>query len=265
MDYKLICSHYSSNNGQMSIQVVELIKKMSNKNKKHNLAWGELVSEGVELEALPPIFTKSKLDLSQKVNLLTRPKRFFTYINLHQKIKKNPDQDRRDPFRILEVNCNLGSRLIDIKRMFNRKIELIGTEQVRLKADIAQKRAREHGVNVETEFIENNKFSFPSGYFDFAIKLQKKDSAQEVNIGEINKVLSSKGNLILYSQTENVEDKLISNGFNVLRSYHLLSRQQKHPSLLRGLLDILGNYTINKFFADSRKIIVAQKRRDAFG
>jgi ubiquinone/menaquinone biosynthesis C-methylase UbiE len=236
----------------------------------NSLGWGKLKEGQLDIENLELIFPDAEVDWRDKLKFFFNPVRFFIYRTVEKYVNNHDISDLRDPIRILELGCGVGSRLVDVKKIINRKGELQGLDQIKLQAEIASKNAKEHGVHVETNSYQPlESLSFSSRFFNLVYLSKELKEVSDTNflLGELNRVLKPKGKIILYTQQEinEIKPKLIEAGFQLKTICSFLNKDITDLPNWKSSLELIGTFTINKFLKEKSCLIKADKRRDYFG
>ncbi|MBI5222637.1 MAG: class I SAM-dependent methyltransferase, partial [Candidatus Magasanikbacteria bacterium] len=112
------------------------------------LGWGVRTGGGVEIWDAEPVFRGEKVGWKDKLKLLFYPKKWFLYRYIKSKII-NHKSKISEPFRLLDVGCGTGADVIDLKKLFRKRAEVVGVDVVALEIDIAKEKIKRHGVWAE--------------------------------------------------------------------------------------------------------------------
>jgi 2-polyprenyl-3-methyl-5-hydroxy-6-metoxy-1,4-benzoquinol methylase len=122
------------------------------KSKKETLGWGRIEKTDTEIWDTDPVFLGDTVGKKDWLKLLFYPKKFFLYRHIKEAFDREmEDRNISEPFRILDVGCGTGATVIDLKKMFGRRADVVGIDVVQLQIEIGQKKLKKHGVNVELE------------------------------------------------------------------------------------------------------------------
>ena len=162
--------------------------------------WGNSVQKGVgRVVDIPPILSTPEINGQDKMKLLFYPEKFLLYNfvrkALVEKRKENKETGRFSKLKVLEVGCESGASIIDIKKMWGKEIEIYGVDNVSLQVDLAKRKIKEHGVWAEIGYYDGNLLPFKNDFFDVVI-----------SSGELNKVLDT------YNWLEEISRVLLPGG-----------------------------------------------------
>ena len=174
---------------------------MSNQNK--TLGWGVRGEGGVEIWDAEPVFRGEIVTWKDKLKLLFYPKKWFLY--RHIKLKVESIKYKVDePIRILDVGCGTGADVIDLKKMFGRRVEVIGVDVVSLEIDIAKEKIKRHGVWAEVMVYDGENLPFPDHNFDAIYTSDVLGHVKNVDgwLAELSRVLKPGGALAMFSESK---------------------------------------------------------------
>jgi ubiquinone/menaquinone biosynthesis C-methylase UbiE len=192
-------------------------------NEDKNLGWGRVENSDVEIWDTKPVFLDARVTNKDWLKLLFYPKKWFLY----RHIKKAFDNEMKDrsvsePFRILDIGCGTGATLVDLKKMFGRRADVVGVDVVRLQIDIAKEKIKKYGVNAEADWYDGTQLPFSNNNFDAVYTSDVLGHVKNVPqwLEEIKRVLKSGGTLAMFNESKLgkhafVRNYLFNRGLNV--------------------------------------------------
>lgn len=188
----------------------------------NTLGWGEKLG-GSEIWDDNPIFLGDGIKRKDWMKLIFYPKKFFLY----RYLKKNFDQEIKkrslaEPYRILDVGCGTGATVVDLKKIFGRRSDIVGIDVVRMQIDLAKEKIRKNAVAAEACWYNGYSFPFGDNIFDAVYTSDVLGHVENVELwlGEIARVLKPGGVLAMFSESELgkhalVRKYLLKRGLNV--------------------------------------------------
>lgn len=174
--------------------------------KKENIyKWGDVTSDGAEIWDTNPVFLGESVSWKEKVKLIFYPKKFFTYRYIAKDFKKKIiHRPIEEPYRILDVGCGTGSSVVDFKKMFGRRVDVVGLDVVRLQIDLGKEKLKKHGVVGELVWYDGSQFPFSDHSFDAVYTSDVLGHVPDVEmwLAEISRVLKPGGVLAMFSESE---------------------------------------------------------------
>lgn len=163
------------------------------------LGWGITTDGGIEMWDTDPVFTGESVTFKDKLKLLFYPKKWFLY----RHIEKHKKRLNVQTYRILDVGCGMGATVIDFKKMFNRSVEVIGIDVVRMQVDLGNTKLKKHGVSAQLEWYDGEHFPFNSESFDAIYTSDVLGHVQNVQpwLEELARVLKPGGVLAMFSES----------------------------------------------------------------
>lgn len=116
------------------------------KSEQKTIGWGITNTDGSEIWDAEPTFKGNKVTLKDKILLQFYPKKWFLYRYLAKAVKPH-----KFGAAILDVGCGTGGAVIDLKRMFQDKVDVFGVDVVRLQVDLAREKLQKNSVEAEVE------------------------------------------------------------------------------------------------------------------
>lgn len=226
----------------------------------NTLGWGKIQGEGSEIWDTDPVFKNDKVELKDWLKLLFYPKKWFLYRYVYHSFRRasrearrnlskrkndgvqlfNVNQDKfflkdsststhpagsldvRNEFSILDVGCGTGATLIDFKRMFGRKVKVVGVDVVHLQVDLAKEKIKKNGVWVEVSHFDGVNLSFSDESFDAVYTSDVLGHVEHVEawLSELNRVLKPGGVLAMFSESKlgkhaYIRNYLMKRGLNI--------------------------------------------------
>lgn len=212
------------------------------KHKNTTKGWGKVDNEGSEIWDTEPVFKNDKVELKDWFKLLFYPKKWFLYRYIYhsfrrasKEAKRNLLKSRKDglplynldrakeiskdfststhpsgslsvrnEFSILDVGCGTGATLIDFKRMFGRKVKVVGVDVVHMQVDLAKTKIKQNGVWAEAHYFEGVNLPFADNSFDAIYTSDVLGHVEHVEawLLELNRVLKSGGVLAMFSESK---------------------------------------------------------------
>ncbi|MBU0596880.1 class I SAM-dependent methyltransferase [Patescibacteria group bacterium] len=172
--------------------------------KSNTLGWGKMVQGDAEIWDTNPIFTGDRPTKKDWFKLLFYPKKWFLY----RYIKKDFDfsmQDRNisEPYQILDIGCGTGASVIDLKKMFGRRADVVGIDVVKLQIDIAREKIKKNAITADVRWYDGKQFPFSDNSFDAIYTSDVLGHVEDVPfwLSEINRVLKKGGILSMFSES----------------------------------------------------------------
>lgn len=164
--------------------------------------WGVRASDGTEIWDAKPIFINDTISWKEKLKLLFYPKKFLLYNAIAKDIKKKDVGDLRDPYRILDVGSGTGASVIDMKKLFGRRVEVVGADVMYIQNDLARENIKKHGVYADIVEYEK-KLPFVDYSFDAVYTSDVLGHVPDVDfwLSELNRVLVTGGLLAMFSES----------------------------------------------------------------
>ena len=195
---------------------------------KNGLGWGRRAEDGSEMWDANPIFLGDRVEAKDWFKLLFYPKKFFLYryikkyiTRLERGYGKIPGGERYVP-RILDVGCGTGSTMIDLKRLFGKRVDVVGADVIRLQVDIANKKIKEHGVWAEAVWYDGERLPFEDASFNVIYTSDVLGHVENVRawLAELHRVLKPGGIIAMFAESElgkhaYIRNHLLKRGVNV--------------------------------------------------
>lgn len=163
------------------------------------LGWGVTTEEGIEMWDADPVFTGETVTTKDRFKLLFYPKKWFLYRHIEKHKKKMNIQT----YRILDVGCGMGATVIDLKKMFNRSVEIIGLDVVQMQVDLGNTKLKQHGVSAQLQWYDGEHLPFNAESFDAIYTSDVLGHVKEVQpwLEELSRVLKPGGVLAMFSES----------------------------------------------------------------
>jgi len=211
---------------------------------ENSLGWGKGSRSNVEIWDAQPVFLADKVRVIDWLKLLFYPKKFFLYNFLKKNLESGIlNLEYRDPnskfqipnsIKILDVGCGTGATLVDLKKMFGDKAEVIGVDVIKEQIDLANKKISQHKVETKVQWYDGETLPFVDNYFDAIYTSDVLGHVIDVPkwLKELNRVLKPGGTLAMFAESKlgkhaYMRNYLLKNGLNVD------PHQQFHISLYR--------------------------------
>jgi len=180
---------------------------MNSKNYE-TIGWGKVDGKDVEFWDARPIFTGESVDFWDRVKLIFFPKKFLLYRYItkalgHFSTKAHKIKEFQ-LFRILDVGCGTGASVIEMKKLWGKRVEVVGVDVIPLQIDIARERVKEHGVWAAFHLVYGELLPFKNESFDVVYTSDVLGHVENVPmwLGELNRVLKPGGVLAMFSESE---------------------------------------------------------------
>lgn len=189
----------------------------------NTLGWGKIQENGTEIWDAEPVFKNDQVETKDWLKLLFYPKKWFLY----RHIKKHVKTELRwkavhEVIRILDIGCGTGADVIDFKKMFGRKVEIIGLDVIKMQIDLAREKIKKYGVWAEVLWYDGEVIPFESNYFDAIYTSDVLGHVEDVPswLGELNRVLKPGGALAMFSESKlgkhaYIRNYLLKRGLNI--------------------------------------------------
>ncbi len=212
-----------------------MIQYTSMNDKQTTTGWGVVTESGAEIWDAKPVFTGEKITWKDKLKLVFYPKRFLLFRYIKKDLEKKYRErvvDIQNPYRILDVGCGTGSSLIDLKKLFGRKVEVVGIDVVGLQVDLAREKIKQHGVYAEVYHFDGNEIPFSEESFDAIYTSDVLGHVEDVRawLSEISRVLKPNGILAMFTESELGKHAYIRN-YMMKRGLNTDPHQEFHISL----------------------------------
>ncbi len=187
--------------------------------------WGVVDSDGSEIWDTDPVFIGLQVTWQDKLKLLFYPKKFLLYRFIAKHVNK-----QRGKIRILDVGCGTGAAVVDLKKLFGRRVEVIGVDVVHLQVDLARQKIKQQGVWAEVKWYDGKSLPFIDESFDAVYTSDVLGHVEDVRtwLLELNRVLKSNGVLAMFSESKLgkhawLRNYLFKRGLNVdpHENYHI--------------------------------------------
>lgn len=229
---------------------------MINNNKPESIGWGVMSNEGAEIWDDKPVFNQDKVVLKDWLKLLFYPKKFLLYCFIKRQMSKVRSQRSiQNPYRILDLGCGTGATVIDFKRLFGRRIEVVGIDVVQLQIELAEEKIKKSAVWAKVELYDGESIPFPEDYFDAVYTSDVLGHVKDVEawLHNISRVLKPGGALAMFSESKLGKHALIrkylfDRGLNVdpHAKYHisLYSKDKLKQMISEAGFDVKKMYSV---------------------
>ncbi|MBI4427182.1 MAG: class I SAM-dependent methyltransferase [Candidatus Magasanikbacteria bacterium] len=198
------------------------------------LGWGVRGEGGVEIWDAEPVFRDETITLKDKLKLLFYPKKWFLYRYINKQLTTSERRDTKQlrQLRILDVGCGTGADVIDLKKMFGRKAEVVGVDVVALEIDIAREKIKRHGVWAEVLVYDGENLPFSDHSFDAIYTSDVLGHVKNVAgwLEELSRVLKPGGVLAMFAESKLGKHAFIRN-FLLKRGINTDPHKEFHISL----------------------------------
>lgn len=167
--------------------------------------WGDVTEDGAEIWDTTPLFLGHSVTWKDTAKLIFYPKKFYTYRYIKKDFKKKIAQRPiEEPYRILDVGCGTGSTVVDFKKMFGRRVDVVGLDVVRLQIDLGNQKLKQNGVVGELVWYDGNQFPFSDHSFDAIYTSDVLGHVPDVEqwLAEVARVLKDDGVLAMFAESE---------------------------------------------------------------
>jgi len=169
---------------------------------KKTMGWGITTAEGAEIWDAEPLFQGPTVGWKEKGLLLFYPKKWFLY----RYIQKSEQAKRQSqvPMSILDIGCGTGAAMIDLKKMFGEKVDMLGVDVVQLQVDIAKKKFDTYKVEAEASWYDGVHLPVASVSIDAIHSSDVLGHVQDVPawLLELHRVLRPGGTLAMFSESK---------------------------------------------------------------
>lgn len=167
--------------------------------------WGDVTDDGAEIWDSTPLFQGTRVTFKDKVKLLLYPKKWYTYGHIIKDFKRNgASRPVEEPYRILDVGCGTGSSVVDLKKLFGRRVDVVGLDVVKLQVDLGKQKLKQYGVVGELHWYDGNQFPFSDNSFDAMYTSDVLGHVPDVEmwLAELSRVLKPGGVLAMFAESE---------------------------------------------------------------
>lgn len=184
------------------------MKKQSDHN--HTRGWGIVDKTGAEIWDANPVFLGDRVTVKDRCKLFFYPKRFVLYRAIEKHIqdirKRYREIEGGDKYvpKILDVGCGTGASVIDFKKMFGRRVDVVGVDVVKLQIELAEKKMRRHGVWAAVSFFDGTRLPFDDNAFDAVYTSDVLGHVEDAPawLFEIHRVLRPGGLLAMFAESK---------------------------------------------------------------
>ncbi|MFA7315073.1 MAG: class I SAM-dependent methyltransferase [Candidatus Magasanikbacteria bacterium] len=174
------------------------------------MGWGKPSEIGIEefWDARPIFSVNSEFSLADKMKLFFFPKKLLLYNwiekSLKEKRKANKQTGKFSKLRILDIGCGTGASVIEMKKMWGKKVEVYGVDVIKIQIELAKKRVKEYGVWAKFDFYENDLLPFQNNFFDVVFSSDVLGHVKDVPnwLEELQRVLVLGGRLAMFSESK---------------------------------------------------------------
>jgi ubiquinone/menaquinone biosynthesis C-methylase UbiE len=188
-------------------------------NNSQIIGWGIRNDEGAEIWDSEPVFKNDQVFFKDWCKLLFYPKKWFLYRYINRALSQTNDKSN---LAILDVGCGMGATLIDFKRLFGRKVRVVGVDVVKLQVDLAKEKIKKNAVWAEVEWYDGEHLPFEDASFDAIYTSDVLGHVRNVPVwlNELNRVLKPGGVLAMFTESKlgkhaYVRNYLMKRGLNV--------------------------------------------------
>ncbi len=248
-----------------------------NGKKKSSLGWGKIDNRGIEIWDTEPLFESDRKTRKQYLKLFFYPKKLLLYRYVKKHFKRKLSDDLSVPVRILDIGCGTGASLVDFKKMFGRRSDVVGLDVVHAQVDLAKEKVKKYGVWAEVYHYDGLNMPFADQSFDIIYISDVLGHVEKVPewLREINRILKPGGSLAMFSESKLGRHALIRK-YMSSRGLNVDPHQQFHISLyskvtLREFLEASGfkvkrmySSFLAKFFVHPDEIYPALQSASGF-
>jgi len=220
--------------------------------KQRSKGWGVKTDSGAEIWDAKPVFLGETIPWKDWAKLLFYPKRFLLYRHirkhvhsLERRFSRIDGAERYVP-TIVDVGCGTGAHVIDLKKMFGRRVNVIGLDVVQLQIDLAKVKLKQHGVWAEVLFYDGVRLPLNTHSVDALYTSDVLGHVADVPawLGELARVLKPGGVLAIFSESKLGKHAYLRN-YLLKRGMNTDPHAEFHISLfskekLAGMLDKAG-------------------------
>ncbi|HAZ28594.1 MAG TPA: hypothetical protein DCY48_02340 [Candidatus Magasanikbacteria bacterium] len=186
------------------------MKKQNTEDFPRQRGWGMVAEDGSEIWDAEPVFAGSFFGFWQKQKLIFYPKKFVLYRAIEKHIrhlqKRYATIEGGNLYipKILDLGCGTGATVIDFKKMFGRRVDVIGLDIVHLQIDLAQKKMRRYGVWTDVRYFDGRHLPFDNQTIDVVYTSDVLGHVQDVPawLSEIARVLRPGGLLAMFAESK---------------------------------------------------------------
>lgn len=173
--------------------------------------WGVIdANTGAEIWDADPVFRGAGVGVLGALKLLCYPKRFVLYRfiakHVHALCKRYAKIEGGEKYvpKILDVGCGTGSSVIDLKKMFGRRVDVYGADVVALQIDLAKEKMKRFGVWAEFVHVDGIRLPFADATFDAVYTSDVLGHVEDVGawMKEIHRVLRPGGVLAMFTESK---------------------------------------------------------------
>lgn len=218
------------------------------KSEQKTIGWGITNTDGSEIWDAEPTFKSAEVSLKDEFFLYFYPKKWFLYRYLAKAVKSHTSGAA-----ILDVGCGTGGAVIDLKRMFQNKVDVFGVDVVRLQVDLAKEKLQKNSVEAHIGWFDGEHLPFEENVFDGIHTSDVLGHVENVSawLLELNRVLKPGGSLAMFSESKLGRHAFIRK-YLFYRGLNLDPHAQYHISLyskqeLKNLLENAG-FEVEKMY-----------------
>jgi len=236
--------------------------------------WGVIEGTHTEFWDARPVITGEMATWKDLFKLFFFPKKFLLYRFITKAVKHKSTGAH---VRILDVGCGTGASVIEMKKLWGKRVEVVGVDVIAMQIDVARKRVKEYGVWAEFQHYDGKRLPFEDESFDVVYTSDVLGHVRDVPawLDELYRVLRPGGRLAMFSESKLgkhawIRNCLLKRGLNIdpHAEFHisLYSKHELRALLYEAGFDIKRMYSTfwAKFFAHPDELYDALQHQKNF-
>ena len=169
--------------------------------KQKTNGWGTKTTSGEEMWDDLPLFKNEVITKFDWFKLFFYPKKFYLYRWALKYVKRN---HKKSKIKIVDIGSGTGGTVIDFKKIFGRRVEIIGVDVINEQVELSKKRMKKFGVWSEFHLYDGENLPFSDKSIDIIYSSDVLGHVQDVPLWlkELNRVLKPNGEILMFSESK---------------------------------------------------------------